>query len=138
MERKTGSIYPLLATYKYGTPDATAKEVSILTADTVYLNYIFAVSYLRRENVYLVFDADLNPCAVRIENDKGEIIDDSWDIDSSLGISELKNIIRELRIDIGDMNDMDCYEMARKLLIKINKRDRVFVPYYNKDNKNKI
>ena len=126
MEREIGCVYPELATKKYGIPDQSTKEVNLTTIDGVYLNYIFAMSCLHQESIYLVFNNDLLPCCVRVKNADGTIIE-PWSI-SNADIDKLRSFAKELNINVENTSTK---ELVRKVLLEVNQKEQVTVPSYN-------
>lgn len=125
MEREIGCVYPKLAMKKYGIPKQTSKEVNISTADGVYLEYIFAMSCLHEESIYLVFDPNLLPSHVRVRNVDGKITE-PWTL-SHVDIDKLKVFASKLNINVDNFTTK---ELVRKVLLEVNQRERVAVPAY--------
>lgn len=128
MEREIGCVYPAeLVSKKYGIPNKSVKEVCLSTIDGIYLNYIYATSCLHQENIYLVFDGNLEPCCVRVKYKDGKIVE-PWDISHS-DITGLKEFAKEKGINPDGLN---INELARKVLLKVNNKEKVLVPHYEK------
>lgn len=124
MEQETGCVYPMLALHK-GSIEQYIKTVELENVSGVYLDYIFATSYLNEECIYLVFDLDLNPSAIRVKNVDGKTTE-SWTI-NDVNLDRLKEFATEREIDVENASIED---IVKNVLIVINKRTTVGVPAY--------